>query len=158
MKAARRVRPQCDDVGRVSAARALGVIGVDRAARNRANRLFEKAHLVERIGVNRHLDVGRIRYREGGIDRARRRAPVFVQFQTEAARVDLFVERCESGRIAFAEKADVDRSSSVASSIWSRCHAPGVHVVAFVPDAGPVPPPIIVVTPLRWPPSLAAAR
>jgi len=32
-----------------------------------------------------------------------------VQFQTEAARVDLFVERCESGRIAFAEKADVDR-------------------------------------------------
>src|ERR671933_319046 len=27
------------------------------------------------------------------------------------------------------------------------CHGPGVHVVAFVPVAGPVPPPIIVVTP-----------
>ena len=30
----------------------------------------------------------------------------------------------------------------------SRCHGPGVQVVAFVPVAGPVPPPIIVVTPL----------
>ena len=27
------------------------------------------------------------------------------------------------------------------------CHGPGVQVVAFVPVAGPVPPPIIVVTP-----------
>ena len=27
-------------------------------------------------------------------------------------------------------------------------HAPGVHVVAFVPVAGPVPPPMNVVTPL----------
>ena len=27
------------------------------------------------------------------------------------------------------------------------CHGPGVHVVANVPVAGPVPPPIIVVTP-----------
>ena len=26
-------------------------------------------------------------------------------------------------------------------------HGPGVHVVAFVPVAGPVPPPIIVVMP-----------
>jgi hypothetical protein len=28
------------------------------------------------------------------------------------------------------------------------CHGPGVQVVAKVPVAGPVPPPIIVVTPL----------
>ena len=28
------------------------------------------------------------------------------------------------------------------------CHGPGVQVVALVPVAGPVPPPIIVVTPL----------
>ncbi len=28
------------------------------------------------------------------------------------------------------------------------CHGPGVTVVASVPCAGPVPPPIIVVTPL----------
>jgi hypothetical protein len=37
---------------------------------------------------------------------------------------------------------------SVASIIRCKFHAPGVHVVARVPSAGPVPPPIIVVTPL----------
>ena len=36
-----------------------------------------------------------------------------------------------------------------ASYIRRRCHAPGVQVVAFVPVAGPVPPPISVVMP-EW--------
>ena len=36
---------------------------------------------------------------------------------------------------------------SAASYIRRMFHAPGVHVVAFVPVAGPVPPPIKVVTP-----------
>jgi hypothetical protein len=30
-----------------------------------------------------------------------------------------------------------------------KCQAPGVQVVAFVPEAGPVPPPSNVVTPLE---------
>ena len=38
--------------------------------------------------------------------------------------------------------------ASVDCSIRSRYHDPGVHVVAFVPVAGPVPPPMNVVTPL----------
>ena len=38
-------------------------------------------------------------------------------------------------------------NASAASSIRWMCHGPGVHVVANVPVAGPVPPPIIVVTP-----------
>src|SRR3984893_10262807 len=33
------------------------------------------------------------------------------------------------------------------SSIRARCHPPGVTVVALVPSAGPVPPPMIVVVP-----------
>ena len=37
--------------------------------------------------------------------------------------------------------------ASAASSIRWMCHGPGVHVVANVPVAGPVPPPSIVVTP-----------
>jgi len=40
-------------------------------------------------------------------------------------------------------------SSSTASIILWMFQAPGVHVVAFVPSAGPVPPPIIVVVPLQ---------
>jgi hypothetical protein len=39
-------------------------------------------------------------------------------------------------------------SASAACSMRRRCHGPGVHVVALVPVAGPVPPPSIVVTPL----------
>ena len=38
-------------------------------------------------------------------------------------------------------------NASAASSIRWMCHGPGVQVVANVPVAGPVPPPIIVVTP-----------
>ena len=37
--------------------------------------------------------------------------------------------------------------ASAASSIRWMCHSPGVHVVAAVPVAGPVPPPIMVVSP-----------
>ena len=40
-------------------------------------------------------------------------------------------------------------SPSAACSIRWMCHLPGVTVVALVPSAGPVPPPIIVVTPLH---------
>ena len=36
---------------------------------------------------------------------------------------------------------------SAACSMLYRCHGPGVQVVAKVPVAGPVPPPIMVVTP-----------
>ena len=38
--------------------------------------------------------------------------------------------------------------ASAASSMRAIFHAPGEHVVAFVPVAGPVPPPIMVVIPL----------
>ncbi len=38
-------------------------------------------------------------------------------------------------------------NGSIASSIRARCHAPGVTVVALVPSAGPVPPPMSVVMP-----------
>ena len=44
--------------------------------------------------------------------------------------------------------------ASVASSIRARFHAPGVTVVALVPSAGPVPPPISVVMP---PPSASGS-
>ena len=39
--------------------------------------------------------------------------------------------------------------ASAASSMRAMFQAPGVQVVAFVPVAGPVPPPIIVVMPFE---------
>ena len=49
--------------------------------------------------------------------------------------------------LPFAENARFTGNASEAWIIFSMCQAPGVHVVAFVPVAGPVPPPSIVVTP-----------
>ncbi len=45
------------------------------------------------------------------------------------------------------EKPRFIGKASDASIIFEMCHSPGVQVVAFVPVAGPVPPPNIVVTP-----------
>ncbi len=41
----------------------------------------------------------------------------------------------------------IGKASAAESMEWM-CHGPGVQVVAAVPTAGPVPPPIMVVTPL----------
>ena len=60
-----------DDVGRVPAAGALGVIGVDRAPLERRQRVLDEARLVERVGVNRDLDVVAPRRRSGS-SRSRR--------------------------------------------------------------------------------------
>ena len=53
-----------------------------------------------------------------------------------------------SDEFPFPRKPRLIGSSSAASSILSILNRPGEHVVAFVPSAGPVPPPIIVVIPL----------
>ena len=45
-------------------------------------------------------------------------------------------------------KPTFNGKSSTACSMRARFHAPGVQVVAFVPVAGPVPPPTQVVIPL----------
>ena len=57
--------------------------------------------------------------------------------------------RNASGRLAFPlpRKPRFIGKASAADNIACMCHGPGVHVVAAVPVAGPVPPPIIVVTP-----------
>ena len=45
------------DVGRMAAARALGVEGVDGAALERLDRVLDEARFVQRVGVDHHLDV-----------------------------------------------------------------------------------------------------
>ena len=50
------------------AARALGVIRVDRPAAERADRVLDEARLVERVRVDRDLDVALLRHREAGLD------------------------------------------------------------------------------------------
>ena len=55
-----------------------------------------------------------------------------------------------SGKLAFPfpKKPRFIGNASAACNIFAICQGPGVAVVAFVPVAGPVPPPSIVVIPL----------
>ena len=50
-----------DDVGRMAAARAFGVKGVDGAALDGGEGVFDKAAFVQRVGVDHHLHVHRRR-------------------------------------------------------------------------------------------------
>ncbi len=70
-----------DDVGRVATARAFGVEGGNRTALEGGDGVFDEARFVERVGVDRHLDVMAFGHRQAGVDRLRRRAPVLVQLQ-----------------------------------------------------------------------------
>ena len=98
-----------DDVGRVAAAGAFGVEGVDGAALERLDGVFDEAGFVERVGVDHHLDVVIVGNRQAAVDRRRRRAPILVQFQRAGAGLDHFLERRRARRIAFAGKAEIDR-------------------------------------------------
>ncbi len=140
-----------DDVGSVAAAGALGVVGVDASARRWPRRVdSHEPGLVERVGVDGDLDAGRVADPQAGVDRGGRGAPVLVQLEARRRPP----RSCSSMRlvddgVALAEQRDVDRACRPSPpGCGARYHAPGVTVVALVPSAGPVPPPISVVTPL----------
>ena len=84
-----RLAAHLDDVGRVPAAGAFGVIGVNRPPLERRDRVVYVAGLVQRVGVDRHLHVVGVGDAEAGVDRRRRRSPVFVQLQANRAGLDL---------------------------------------------------------------------
>ena len=144
-----RKRRDPDDVRRVAAARALGVVGVDRPAGDRLERRLEEAGLVERVGVDRDLHAGLVGDAQAGVDRRRRRAPVLVQLEPAGA------GRAPARSSASAETVlPLPSSSTLTGQLVDRARAsaasasaPGVTVVAFVPSAGPVPPPMSVVIP-----------
>ena len=98
-----------DDVGRVAASRAFRVIGVDGAALERADGFLHEPRLVQRVGVDRHLDVHLLGHRQAGVDGGGGRPPVFVELEPDGARLDLFPERIGPRGIPLAEKAEVDR-------------------------------------------------
>ena len=85
-----------DDVGGVTATGAFRVVGVDRATFKRRDGIFDKAALVEGIGVDTHLHIHVVGDRETGPDGGGRRAPIFVNFEACGAGQDLF----DQGRFA----------------------------------------------------------
>ena len=86
--------------------------------------------------------------REAVVDRGRRRAPVLVQLQADRAGLDLLARAARAGsRCPCRGSRGSSGTPRRPGACAAMCHGPGVQVVAKVPVAGPVPPPIIVVTP-----------
>src|SRR5690606_17761149 len=82
-----------DDVGRVAAAGALGVIGVDGAVPEGGNGVLDEAALVEGVGVDHHLHVEGIGDAQAVVDGGGGGAPVLVQLQAGGAGEDHLLER-----------------------------------------------------------------
>ena len=100
-----------DDVGRVAAAGALGVEGVDGAALERGDGVLDEAGFVQRVGVDHHLHVETIGHRQAVVDRRGRGAPVLVQLQAGRAGADHFLQRRGARRVALAGEGQVDRQA-----------------------------------------------
>ncbi len=98
-----------DDVRCVPAARALGVVGVDGAAADRAQRVLDETHLVEGVGVDVHLHAGRVGDRQARVDGCRGGAPVLVKLETRCAAAQLLPHRLGADGVALAEQRDVQR-------------------------------------------------
>ncbi len=73
------------------------------------DRVLDEARFVQRVGVDRDLHVEFVGDAETGVDRRRRRAPVFVQLQPDRAREHLLAQRFGRRAVAFAEKAEIHR-------------------------------------------------
>ena len=102
-------RHHLHDVGRVAAARALGVIGVDGAALEGGQRVLDEAALVERVGVDHHLHVHVVGHAQAIVDGAGRGAPILVQLERAGPGMDLLDQRAGQAGIALARKAEVHR-------------------------------------------------
>ena len=92
----------------MAAAGALGVERMDRAAGDGGDGVLDEARFVERVSVDRQLDVLGIRDAQAGVDDRRRGAPVLVILQGAGARADLLVQGLRPARVALAEDPDVD--------------------------------------------------
>src|SRR5579885_3779818 len=92
----------------MAAARTFRMEGMDRAPLERLDRILDEPRLVQRVGMNRDLHVVPFGDIQACGDRRRRRPPVFMQLQSDGARLDLLRQSLRQRRIALSEKAKVD--------------------------------------------------
>ncbi len=102
------VRDDGDDVGRVPAAGAFGVVGVDGALLEGRDGLLDEAGFVQRVGVDEALHVVFVAYAEAGVDGGGRAAPVFVELQPGGAGEALLAQGRFVAVVAFSRDAEVD--------------------------------------------------
>ena len=85
----------------------LGMVGMNGAALERRYRVLDIAGLVQGIGVDGDLDVIVVGHGERAVDRGRRRAPVFVEFEPHGSGFELLTQGLGTGGIALAQKTQI---------------------------------------------------
>ena len=66
----------------MAAASPFGVKGMNRAAFDRGDGVFNEAGFVERVGMDANLHIHLIGYRQAGINGGRCRAPILMKLQS----------------------------------------------------------------------------
>src|SRR5882757_3591353 len=93
----------------MTASGAFGVEGMDGAALERRNRILDEARFVQRVGVDRDLNVELVGDRQTCIDGSRRRAPILMKLETASPGLDLLDKRVGGRSVAFAKKTEIHR-------------------------------------------------
>jgi len=136
-----------DDVGRMTAARTLRVVRVDPPSGNGSNGVLDEASLIEvSVWMATWTPVSSATRRHASITAGvLPQSSCSLKPETPASSCS----RSESAEtvMPLPSKARLTGQPSKASSRRATYHELLVTVVAFVPSAGPVPPPIQVVTP-----------
>src|SRR5262249_7337361 len=96
-----------DDVRCMPATSPFRVKGVNGPTLEGGDGVFDKAALIQRVGVDDNLYVHVIGDRETAIDGSGSRTPVFMKLQRTNAGLDLFNKTDRQARIALAEKAEI---------------------------------------------------
>src|SRR4029077_3343970 len=86
----------------------FGVKGVNRSSLEGGDCILDKDAFVQRVRVDKNLDIHVIRHREGAIDGGRGRTPVFMKLEAACTGLDLLNEARWRACVSFAEKAEVD--------------------------------------------------
>src|SRR5258706_13299768 len=93
----------------MTAACALRMVGVNCAPLDGGDGGIDKAGLVERVGMDRHLNIVLIGDAQTAVNRRRSCAPVFVQLETDGAAENLFGQTGGQGGVPFSGEAEVER-------------------------------------------------
>ena len=103
-----RVLDDGDDVWRVAATRAFGMVSMNSAAGDGFDGLFDEAGFVERVGVDEALHIVFVADTQARVDGGGRGAPVFVQLEAHGAGDALLLQAALAAVVAFARDAEVE--------------------------------------------------
>ena len=102
-----RVRTGGNNIRRVAATGPFRVEGMDGAPADGRQRVFDETGFVQRVAVQRHLNIHLFRHFQRAVDGRRRRAPVFVDLKPDGPGGYLLAQGIRVRTVAFTQQADI---------------------------------------------------